>query len=55
MGEPLQFTREDWLAACKRLLPNLTEAEREALYRSTVFGVEYEPDPYLRGLLKSDR
>ena len=26
------FTKEDWLEACAKLLPNLTDAEREALY-----------------------
>ncbi len=30
---PRIFTREDWLEACAKLLPGLTEAEREALYR----------------------
>lgn len=30
LGKPHVFTRQDWLVACQRLLPHLTDAQREA-------------------------
>jgi len=48
------FTREDWLSACKKLLPFKTDAEREKLYEDTFKDEEKKPDPFLEAIWKND-